>query len=271
MQIIKRICSRIERKSISDINWLRTIYFNFRTLPFKQAIKLPIYIYGKPLFNNLSGKILLKCPIKKGMIKINKICPYAPSLQTLDSQINIAGTLVIRGNVLIGCANKILVAHGGTLELGNYAHITDFCNIDCWNNIVIDDGTTIAHRCQIMDFDHHFVLNMNTLRICNNSHPIYIGKQSWICNSVTITSGVRLPNFTIVASNSLVNKDFSEVGENILLGGIPAKLIKNNIFRIYDDDIENALNEYFKSPTNKHYIVKEEELGKYKVCNQIYF
>lgn len=56
---------------------------------------------------------------------------------------------------MIGCGNKIIVAKGAVLDLGANTKITDFCNIDCWTNITIGDGSTIAHRSQIMDSNHH--------------------------------------------------------------------------------------------------------------------
>lgn len=34
---------------------LKTIYINFKTLPFKQAIRLPIFIYSKTEFRSLRG------------------------------------------------------------------------------------------------------------------------------------------------------------------------------------------------------------------------
>ena len=49
----------------------------------------------------------------------------------------------------------------------------------------------------------------------------------------TITS-----NFCIIASNSLTNKDYTLLGKNILIGGIPAKLLKNNISREWEGERE---------------------------------
>ena len=52
MSLIKRILGSLEaRLSQPWFNPWRTLYFNFRTLPFSQAIHLPIYVYG-------GGKIL---------------------------------------------------------------------------------------------------------------------------------------------------------------------------------------------------------------------
>lgn len=264
MQILRRICAKIERNSIPGVNWIRTLYFNFRLLPFKQAVKLPVFIYGKPVFNSLSGRIIFTCPIKRGMVKMNIVKPFAPSLQTINSQMNICGTIVFGGNAMIGCGTKILVTQNAILELGDSVRITDFCNVDCCKHIVVNDGTSIAHRCQIMDSNHHYVLDTNSNRIAINSQPIHIGRQCWVCNSSTLTSGAKLPDYTIVASNSLVNKNFIPEGENIIIGGMPAKLIKKGAFRIFDDDVEIMLNEYFGQSEEKFYMVEPGSFDQYR-------
>lgn len=49
----------------------------------------------------------------------------------------------------------------------------------------------------------------------------------------------KTPINCIVASNSLINKDYTQFGENILIGGMPAKLIKENIVRDWEGEHEN--------------------------------
>ena len=259
-KLIDRICSRIERRSTNKINWIRTLYFNFRLLPYNQAKRLPFFIYGKPAFNSLSGRVEFRCPITKGLVRINEQKTFAPSLQTVNSQINLCGTLIVRGRAMIGCGNKIIIAHGAVLDIGACTKITDFCNIDCWTNIVIGDGSTIAHRSQILDSNHHFVVSINKKQISNNMKSISIGKQTWICNSTTITGGAKIPDFCIVGSNSLVNKDFSEEGEKCLIAGVPAKVIAKGIFRIYDQEKEDMLIEYFKN-NNTPYAFNSEDVN----------
>lgn len=48
---------------------VKTIYINFRLLPFTQAIKLPILIYGKTKIFSLRGRCIIHAPIKFGMIQ----------------------------------------------------------------------------------------------------------------------------------------------------------------------------------------------------------
>jgi hypothetical protein len=58
--------------------------------------------------------------------------------------------------------------------------------------------------------------------------------------------GTYLPAYTIVASNSLVNKNFKEIGEHCLIGGIPAKYITNGVERLLLKDKE--IDKLFKNP-----------------------
>ena len=54
------------------INILKTIFFNFKSLPFKQAIKFPIFIYSDTKLISI-GKIHIDSDdIHKGMIRIGK-------------------------------------------------------------------------------------------------------------------------------------------------------------------------------------------------------
>ena len=64
---------RIENfASTPKLNIVKTIYVNLRLLPFKQAIHLPIYIYGKVKLACLNGSAEIKAPIKKGMITLGR-------------------------------------------------------------------------------------------------------------------------------------------------------------------------------------------------------
>lgn len=49
---------------------LKTIYFNLKYLPFKQAVKLPILVSNKVYLKSLLGKIIIECPISTGLIQI---------------------------------------------------------------------------------------------------------------------------------------------------------------------------------------------------------
>ena len=54
--------------------------------------------------------------------------------------------------------------------------------------------------------------------------PIVIGDDVWIGGNVTIVAGVHIGNNVIVAAGAVVTKD---VPDNTLVGGVPAKKIKD--------------------------------------------
>lgn len=253
MQILRRIFAKIERHSNPGINWIKTLYFNFRILPFNQAKKLPVLIYGKPRFNSLSGKIIFNCEIAKGLVKINQAKPFSPCLQTINSQLNICGTLIINGITNIGCGTKIVINQGGVLELGRNSRITDFCNIGCYYKITIGDGSIITHRCQVMDTNYHFVLNIKKYSVSDNVRAVVIGKECWIANTTTIAPGTVIPDNSIIGSNSLVNKDFSTSGSYSLIAGIPAKVVAVGFTRIFNADTEDMLIHHFANHDKMNY------------------
>ena len=50
--------------------------------------------------------------------------------------------------------------------------------------------------------------------------------------------GTITPNNCTIASNTLCNKDYTTLGENILIGGIPAKLLKEHVSRDWEGEKE---------------------------------
>ena len=53
--------------------------------------------------------------------------------------------------------------------------------------------------------------------------PITIGNDVWIGGNVTILPGVKIGNNVVIAAGAVVTKD---IPNNSLVGGIPAKIIK---------------------------------------------
>ena len=84
-----------------------------------------------------------------------------------------------------------------------------------------------------MDTDRHEIRNLDTGVLSPSRKPIVIGDNVWIGNNVCINKGTVIPDNIIVSSNSLCNKNYSEVSPFSIIGGIPAKVLSSSKQRIW--------------------------------------
>lgn len=228
----------------------KTIYLNFRVLPFKQAMYLPIYCYGHLCFRNLLGKIVINSSkIEKGMIKIGLNMAGYTSLSPVWMNLESNSRIICNGKLNISQGCSLTMGKNAIMEFGPNVNLGDNVKIICFKHIRIGEMTGVTWDCQIMDYNSHFVEDTNTGMISNIKKEVWIGEYCWICNRTTIMPGTKLPNRIIVSSNSLLNKDYEKLGivPYSIIGGIPAKLIKCGSRRIYNSENEKRLLLYFEA------------------------
>lgn len=99
-----------------------------------------------------------------------------------------------------------------------------FINFDCvfldLGGITIEDNVLIAPKVSLLTESHP--LNPNE-RQSLTPKPIHIKKNAWIGANATILQGVTIGENAVVAAGSVVSTD---VPDNVVVGGIPAKIIK---------------------------------------------
>lgn len=256
MSILKRILGSLEaRLSQPRLSIWRTVYFNFRTLPFKQAIKLPVYIYSGHHLFILAGKVIIKGPIYRGMIKIGKntesfsMCDHSGFIQ-----INEGCNLIFQGPAKLGVNTKLRlvcsdITFGRNLFIGTGVRI-----IANGSYIKIGECSRIAFESVIMNSSFHFTYNEVKGSYSQMSNPIIIGNYNWIGNRSSISGNTQTKDFTIVCAGSLINKDYTSIdGENPMLGGQPAKLITNGIKRVFSPDTHNKVSKWFEENPGKRF------------------
>lgn len=214
-------------------NWIAILYFNFRKLPFKQAIKLPFDFYHKVRFENIQGNIIIKNGnIHRAMIKIggrgSEMFPHLPAI------IDIKGTLVFNGTTEIGNGCLLRVENNGKLTFGNRVRIGANSKIICEDKITFGNEIGISWESQVFDTNFHYTKDINSGNIFPKTAPIVIGSYNWFGNRVNIMKGTITPNNTIAASNSLLNKDYTYIPAYSVLAGTPAKLVKSGIKRMFE-------------------------------------
>ncbi|SHH21366.1 acyltransferase [Flavobacterium defluvii] len=212
------------------VNWTKTLYFNFKKLPFQTAKKLPVFFYGKVKFSSIKGDIQIDGKIQKGMIGFGQ--PYELNKAHKGiAEINILGKLIFKGKFQFGKDCFVFVGENAVCALGNMASMASAGKLICSEKIVLGDYARFGSECQIIDTNFHDLIDTQTGDKLPKSAPIFIGNYNFMSNRVSIMKGTKTPDFCTIASNSLATKDYTSLGENILIGGVPAKLIRNNISR----------------------------------------
>lgn len=201
----------------------KSIYVNFRVLPFSQAIRLPIIVSRKTKLQSLSGEVRLE-KVKMGMIRIG-----FGNMQMLDYRYDrtllcIEGTLTFKGKCKIGMASRLMVY--GHLELGENFLISGDATIICAEKIFIGDNTTLAWESIVMDTDHHEVYDYDGACI-NPNKEVVIGKNVWIGARSMVLKGCRISDGCIIGANTTLTKSFSE--EKVVIAGNPPRILKRNI------------------------------------------
>jgi len=201
----------------------KSIYVNFRLLPFKQAIHLPIIVSRKTKIQSLSGKVSLDS-IRIGIVRIGFGGTDMLDYKYDRAIIKITGTIHFKGKAKIGIGAKLAVS--GDLILGNNLNITGDALIICSKKISIDDDVMIAWKSIIMDTDHHEIYDKDDNHI-NENKEIVIGKNVWVGARSFILKNTVIPNGSIIGANTMITKSFQD--ENTIIAGNPARILKQEV------------------------------------------
>ncbi|RED48455.1 acyltransferase [Seonamhaeicola aphaedonensis] len=222
-------------KIFVKVNWIKTLYFNFKMFPFNIAKKLPVFFYGSVKFSNLSGEVIIDAPVRLGMFGFGQQFEvFTRSKKT--SEINLSGILKIKGNVHIGKDCFLYIAKEAYCEFGHMTCLGYNVKILCTDKIILGKWARVAYESQISDSNFHDTYNTLTKERYSKSGSIVIGNYNWVANRSTIMKSTVTPDYCIIASNSLLSKDYSKLGNYILIGGVPAKLIKEHVSRDWEGE-----------------------------------
>jgi acetyltransferase-like isoleucine patch superfamily enzyme len=205
----------------------KTIWFNLRYIPFSQAIKLPIWVASNVRIKSLArGCIILNDNnIRTGLIRIGYHEADAVDSYGCHTILNIDknGTLVIEDDVHIGHGAIINIKNKAKLVVGRNFAISGTTAIICNKSISIGSDVQLSWNSLITDSDAHTIYSIDSV-ISNHPKEISIGNKVWIAANTTILKGTKICDNTVVASNSLLNKEFHE--GNCIIAGSPAKVVK---------------------------------------------
>ncbi|RYY37818.1 MAG: sugar O-acetyltransferase [Sphingobacteriaceae bacterium] len=152
---------------------------------------------------------------KKLLVKLNNT-PDADEIRNLLSQIT--GSEIDQS---VAVFTPLHINYGKHTKIGKNV----FINFDCvfldLGGITIEDNVFIAPKVSLLSEGHPTSIKDRHSLI---PKAIHIKKNAWIGANATILPGVTIGENAVVAAGAVVSKD---VADNTLVGGIPAKFIKD--------------------------------------------
>ena len=123
----------------------------------------------------------------------------------------------------LGIGRNVTIYNPSNVEIGSDVYIAKGCWISAADKIEIKDEVQFGPFVCVVSANHTFLNGSYRFGVPVTA-PITIGKGSWIGAHSTILMGVELGNATLIAANSVVNKNTEDFSIN---GGVPSKLIKH--------------------------------------------
>ena len=130
-------------------------------------------------------------------------------------------TNVIIENVTFYSGSRLTINKGASFVFKS-GYVNYETVIECFSKIEIGENVVISERVQIRDSNNHDMCYAKY----KISSPVKIGDNVWIGLGAIILSGVTIGEGSVIAAGAVVTKD---VPPHSLVGGCPAKILKENI------------------------------------------
>ena len=181
--------------------------------------KLDIEIIGD------NNAIFIEKIITKGKIIISNCCS--------NGKISVGQLSVIKElKICNGYHEHYAKITGGKISIGNNVFIEDAFIFNPHSDAYIDIGNScmLSDEISIRNTDGHPIYDVETKECLNKvqyGKGIDIGEHVWIGSGVTLLKNTKIPENSIIGTQAVVTKQFSE--PNVVIAGNPAKVVKHNI------------------------------------------
>lgn len=159
------------------------------------------------------------------------------------AELFLEGEWHVKGRVQLGYDFKIYIEKGAILETGHMCTFANNTKIVCSNGIYLGNHVKIGDDSQLLDTNFHDLYDISSGTCIPRKGKIFLNSYIATGSRVTIMKNAKIPDYSLITSNSLCNKDFLSYGENNIFGGIPAKFIKTGIRRHWEAE-EEKLEDY---------------------------
>lgn len=137
--------------------------------------------------------------------------------------LKISGKLIFKDDYSIAKGCRFNIGKNAIAKFGS-GFVNAQTNFIIVHGITVGDGSFISWGCEFLDEDFHH-LNYNGKK--ERRPSIKIGIHVWVGSYVTVLKGSVIPDGCVIASGSVVCSVFEK--PNCLIGGNPAKVLKENV------------------------------------------
>ncbi|WP_139418618.1 sugar O-acetyltransferase [Chryseobacterium mulctrae] len=116
----------------------------------------------------------------------------------------------------------LYINYGKNINIGENVFINFDCTFLALGEITIEDNVLIGPKVSLITENHPLDPKLRNGLI---GKLIHIKKNAWIGANATILPGVTIGENAVIAAGAVVSKD---VPDDVVVGGIPAKIIKKN-------------------------------------------
>jgi acetyltransferase-like isoleucine patch superfamily enzyme len=138
--------------------------------------------------------------------------------------------VIIKNNVKLNNSIIWFEDNFGELDIGSNTTIegAHFFITEKYSKIKIGDECMLSNNIEFRTGDSHSIYDCDSNVRINKPGDITLENRIWVGSDVKILKGVNLPQNIVIATGSIVTKSDS-FKSNSIYGGIPAKIIKENI------------------------------------------
>jgi acetyltransferase-like isoleucine patch superfamily enzyme len=122
----------------------------------------------------------------------------------------------------LGANVTLLNTHN--LFIGDDVYIARGTWLNCLAGLTLEDEVVFGPYVVISTVQHVFK-DGSVQRGGSRAGPVRIGRGSWLAANATVKCGTTIGSGNLVASNAAVIED---TPDNVIVGGVPAKVIKSN-------------------------------------------
>ena len=210
---------------------IKTLYINFKTLRFVDAIRLPIVVSRHVKIKNAKkGSIVIKHPLKPFMIRFGfggSEDLYYYNLTKSVLFFRNSGKIIFNGNSARFSPHFSILVDDSVMEFGDGFTCNNGCSFSSTHGIKFGDDCLVGCHVIVRDSDGHKIIHYDTSSFDCKTEMVEIGNHVWICNNCNILKGVTIGNNNIVSYNTMCVKSVTE--ENCIIGGHVGKVIKHGV------------------------------------------